>query len=231
MRILAFLTLATLVAGGSILVGRAQSASPVSLNSCTLEYSDPSSLASRVDGLRAQFTNNSSKTAHVVNISADINGTKQIIRDEGTFSPGIEINHRYRVGGGQFALPSVLASIFGKPAVTCTIASVEFADGTKWSADANEATMAAATTPAIAVQPSVLALHGIGSVHARLGYASGGGSLALSSNCGQVASVEILGSTHVDLAFRVTPKAAGTCTISLRDINDNLATIPVSVTP
>ncbi len=233
MRLLALascLAIVTVVIASPVL---AQRSAPVTLNSCTLEYDNSGSLAAQVSGLRAQFTNDAPKTAHVVNIAADINGTKQIIRDEGTFSTGIEINHRYRVGGGQFALPVVLASIFGsKPTVACSIASVEFTDGSVWSADASRAAASAGqSSAAITVAPSALMLGGIGAAHARIAYASGGGPLALSSDCGRIADVQLLGSTHTDLALRVTPKAAGSCTISLHDLNENLATIPVTVSP
>lgn len=205
-------------------------APPIQLNLCALTYDNQNSLTSQVTGLQAKFTNNSRKVATVVNIRANINGSEQVIRDEGVFSPGIEIDHRYRTGQGQFALPVILDSLFGKPQVQCSIDSVEFQDGTRWTPGA--AMTAANSNPsAIQVHPATLILHGTGNANARLMLATGGGSLAVNSACGSVASVQILSTTAHDVALRVVPKQAGTCTITIRDINDNFASVPVSVTP
>ncbi len=201
--------------------------SPVVINSCNLLY-DNTSATSTIRGLDVQFTNNSSKTASVVNIKTNISGTTQIIRDQGSFAPGIEIHHQYRSGGQQFALPTVLESIFGgKPQVTCKVNSVHFADGTRWPAPA--ATVAQTNASGISVNPVSLNLTGTGNGNARLVMASGGGVLSMSSNCGSFANVELLGSTSRDIALRVTPKGPGTCAISIRDENDNVITVPVTV--
>ncbi len=200
---------------------------PVVINSCNLMY-DNSNVTGTINGLDVQFTNNSTQTASVVNIKADINGTTEIIRDQGSFAPGIEIHHRYKSGGEQFALPVVLQSIFGgKPQVACSVNSVQFADGSRWPATI--ASSATQNSLAISITPVSLTLTGSGSGAARLVLASGGGPLAMSSNCGAVAVVDLLGSTSRDIALRVTPKASGSCTITVRDINDNVATVPVTV--
>jgi hypothetical protein len=69
--------------------------------------------------------NESSKTATLVNFAVDSNGQEFVIRDVGTFSPGVSIAHQYRNGSGQsFVLPSLIA-----PNVTCRVASVKFSDG------------------------------------------------------------------------------------------------------
>ncbi len=209
-------------------------APPVQLNMCSLLYDNTSSLAAQVSGLAAKFTNNSSKVARVVNIRADINGTSQIIRDEGTFSPGIEIDHRYRVARGQFALPMILNSLFGKPSVRCDVDSVEFTDGTRWP-QAGNATSAQATQPsnpsAISVTPATLELRLSAPGNSQLVLARGGGSLALNSDCGKVADVQILATTGNELSLKIAAKAPGSCTITVRDINDNIATLPVTISP
>ncbi len=202
---------------------------PVVLNSCSLMYSNTNSIASQIVGLDAQFTNQSSKTATVVNIATSINGQSSVIRDVGSFAPGIEIHHRYKAGGGQFALPSVLQQLFGKPAVQCTIASVQFEDGSMWPSAAGQP--AATTTSAILTQPTTLQLHGTGAAHARLALATSAAQVSSNSDCGGVASVAVVASTAADLALEITPLGNGTCTISLRDASGNTATIPVSVTP
>ena len=199
---------------------------PVVVNTCNLIY-DKSNPSSTIRGLDVQFTNESQKSASVVNIAADINGTTQIIRDQGSFSPGIEIHHEYRTGGQQFALPTVLASIFGsKPEVNCSVSSVHFTDGSRWP---TQQAAAQANSAAISVSPLSLNLSGAGTASARLVLASGGGPLSMSSNCGSFATVEMLGSTSRDIALRVTPKAPGNCSISVRDENDNVVTVPVVV--
>lgn len=202
---------------------------PVTLNSCSLMYSSTDSIASQIVGLDAQFTNQSSKTATVVNIATSINGQNSIIRDVGSFAPGIEIHHRYKAGGGQFALPSVLQQLFGKPAVQCTIASVRFEDGSMWPSATGQP--AATTTSAILTQPTTLQLRGTGAAHARLALATSAAQVSSNSDCGGVASVTVIASTAVDLALEITPLGSGTCTIALRDASGNTATIPVSVTP
>jgi hypothetical protein len=202
---------------------------PVVLNSCNLMY-DNSSFTSTISGLDVQFTNNSSKAASVVNIQATINGSTEIIRDQGTFSPGIEIHHKYKSGGEQFALPVVLQNIFGgKPQVTCAIHSVKFADGTHWPGQSAQAT--APNSSAINVSPTSITLRGSGASNTRLVLATGGGPLAMNSNCGGVADVGLLASTSRDIALRVTPKAAGSCTITIRDENDNVVTVPITSSP
>lgn len=213
--------------------GGAAPGDPVQLNACGLIYDNTNSLAAQISGLDVKFTNVSKRQASVVNVGADINGTKQIIRDVGTFSPGIEIHHKYRVATGQFALPAVLSAIFGgKPSLTCSIESVEFADGTAWTPSSGTAARpTASNSNAINVTPSNLAFQGTGASSARLVLASGGGALSLNSDCGTVAAVEVLASTRRDLALRVTPKAAGSCTLTIHDINDNVATVSVTVSP
>ncbi len=208
----------------------AASADPVVLNSCGLSY-DSTNVASQISGLEAQFTNNGPMTAQVVNIKADIAGNAQIIRDVGTFSPGIEIKHKYRTNTGQFTLPTVLGSILnGRPNVTCSIDSVVWEDGTKWMPALT--TGASSSNPsAITLLPNAIFLKGTGNSNARLFAATGGGALSLTSDCGKFAIVQILASTSHDLAVRVTPKVQGSCTLTVRDANDNFATIPVNVSP
>jgi hypothetical protein len=203
---------------------------PVILNSCGLSY-DSTNVASQITGLEAQFTNNGPRTAQVVNIKADIAGNTQVIRDVGTFSPGIEIKHKYRTNTGQFALPTVLGTILsGRPNVTCSIDSVAWDDGTKWIPIAAGAALSS-NPSAISLLPNSMFLQGSGTANARLFSATGGGSLSLTSDCGKYANVQILANTSHDLAVRVTPKVPGSCTLTVRDANDNFATVPVNVSP
>ena len=229
-RLLVFLAALAIVAPASAL---ADPGDPVVLNSCGLTYQSTTNPASQIDGLAVQFTNNGPKTAQIVNIRADIAGQPEVIRDVGTFSPGIEIKHKYRAGQGQFALPAILNNILtGKPTVTCSIDSVVWDDGTKWVPIATAtATLNASSNPsAITIAPASIYLNGTGTPNARLFYASGGGALSLNSNCGKVANVQILATTSHDLAVRIVPKGQGTCQLTVRDANDNFSTIPVSVT-
>jgi hypothetical protein len=201
-----------------------ESSAPLDINSCYLTYSNASGT---ISGLDVRFTNNSTKTATVVNIHTDVNGTRQIIRDQGSFAPGIQIHHSYKAGGEQFALPVMLKSVIGsKPLVMCSLSSVQFADGSRWP-EPEPVTQNGAS--AITVAPLSLNLNGSGTINARLLLATGSGPLGMTSNCGQIANVELLASTSRDIAVRVTPKASGSCAITVRDSNDNVATVPVLV--
>lgn len=210
----------------------AATSSPVQLNSCTLIYANSNQITSQISGLSAQFTNESNQTATIVNISTDINEEASVIRDVGSFAPGIEIRHTYKTGGGQFALPMLLQQLFGKPSVKCAIASVQFADGSRWPASSNtSASVTSGNASAISVLPATLTLYGTGNASARLVLASGGGAIGSNSTCGGIATVDLLASTHYDLALRVTALAPGSCAITLRDANGNTATIPITINP
>ena len=227
-RLLAVLAALALCGPAAVFAGTAD---PVVLNSCGLSY-DSSNVAGQITGLEAQFTNNGPKTAQVVNIKADIAGNTQIIRDVGTFSPGIEIKHKYRTNTGQFTLPTVLGAIFsGRPDVKCTIDSVVWDDGTKWTAAPSTPGGQNSNPSAITVLPASMFLHESGKPNARLFFATGGGALSLNSDCGAFANVQILATTSNDIAVKVTPKAHGSCTLTVRDANDNFATVPVTVSP
>lgn len=232
-KLLAFACIAALASTAALLPQRALAADPVALNSCNLAYESSTNIASQISGLDVQFTNESSKTATIVNIRTQILGQTSVIRDVGTFSPGIEIHHRYKTGG-QFALPAVLQSFMGNPSVTCAVDSVSFEDGSTWRGTANSTQTSStnANNPyAITLQPTSLLLDGVGAGSSRLLLASGGGALGVNSDCGSIAKVDILATTRHDVALRVMPKATGACTITLRDNNGNFATVPVTINP
>ena len=230
-RLLAFLALLAFAAPVAV---RADSSDPVVLNSCGLTYQSTTNPASQIDGLAVQFTNNGPKTAQIVNIRADIAGQTEVVRDVGTFSPGIEIKHKYRAGQGQFALPAILSTILtGRPTVTCAIDSVVWDDNTKWVPAAQISTQPSngGNASAINTMPSAMFLSGSGASNARLFFASGGGTLSLNNPCGAIANVQVIGTTSHDLALRVIPKSPGHCVLTVRDANDNFSTVPVTVSP
>src|SRR5579884_960020 len=92
-------------------------APPVVINACgpILNNGNTQTLfgvpvASTSSGIQIQFTNESSKTANLINFAVDSNGSSFVIRDVGTFSPGVEIKHRFTNGSGQaFVLPQFVA--------------------------------------------------------------------------------------------------------------------------
>ena len=215
------------------MAARADLSDPVTLSSCGLTYDTTKDVPTRINGLAVDFTNEGPKTAQVVNIRAVVAGQPELIRDVGTFSPGIEIKHHYRTGQGQFALPAILGSMFtGAPTVTCTIDSVVWDDNTKWTPTQTGTAVANGSNPsAITSMPSALLLNGTGAASARLFYASGGGSLSFSSDCGKIANVEVLATTSRELAVKVTGKAGGSCHLTVRDANDNFSTVPVTISP
>ena len=212
---------------------QARAQDPVALNSCNLSYESTTNPASQISGLDVQFTNESSKTATIVNIRTLIMGQQSLIRDVGTFSPGIEIHHKYKTGG-QFALPAVLQNLMGNPSVTCGIDSVTFEDGSVWRGtplSTQTGSTNGGNTSAITLAPTSFVIDGLGAGSARLLLASGGGTLGVNSDCGSTAKVDILATTHRDVALRLTPRAQGMCTITLRDNNGNFATVPVTINP
>lgn len=206
--------------------------SPISVNSCSLMY-NATQIAGQIQGVQIQFTNESRITADLIVFKVQINGAESLIRDVGTFTPGIEITHRYRAGSGQFALPSVLGQLFGRPSVTCRVDSAKFDDGSIWTptASGNFAGNPNAAPSPISVLPQHLHISGLGEAFERIVLATEGpgAQLALNSSCGGVAKVNLLATTSRDLAISVTPVATGSCSISIRDAAGNLAMIPVNI--
>lgn len=115
---------------------------PFVVDSCRAEYAG-GWLVKSIAGLRIKFTNEGDKPASVVRIAVMFNDNMLSVRDVGTFSPNITINHDFRDLTGQnmkFGL-----SHEDQPS-SCKIQFVKFTDGTMW-APANQSEAEADPSP------------------------------------------------------------------------------------
>jgi hypothetical protein len=77
-----------------------------------------------IESVRLKFTNTGVVPATVVKFVVSDDRATRVIVDKGTFSPGVQIDHNFVTGDGQDVRPNV----------TCTVAEVDFADGSSWRA-------------------------------------------------------------------------------------------------
>ena len=223
-------------AGADPVMGPANAFSPpVNVNACNLEYSSDTSVVSRINGVAIQFTNESSTVADLINFRVTINGQPSLIRDVGTFTPGIEILHKFRAGSDQFTLPVVLQQFGGRPPVTCTIASVHFANGTTWQPGTSTGTGAGATATTgssgvLTAAPAQLAFAGANEASRLIFIGSPKPArLSLRSNCDGIATIARVAQSAQEAVYRVAPRATGYCAATVVDENGNAAMIPIAV--
>jgi hypothetical protein len=100
---------------------------PVSIAACSLdaetvpESSGDSPTQETIGTLLSiRFANDSDKPISAVTFVVDDNGRPFTILDKGTFSPGVAISHFWNEGMIDFG------------DVSCSVTSVEYADGTSW---------------------------------------------------------------------------------------------------
>jgi hypothetical protein len=110
-------------------------ASPVQVESCSVSYNG-NVLVGTTGKLVINFTNYGTVAADVVRFHVQYGDQSLFIRDVGTFSPGIEIQHKFSSFEGDMQLSPLLT---GQKPVICTVAWSHFVNGTIWPA--------AATTP------------------------------------------------------------------------------------
>jgi hypothetical protein len=226
------LTLAITVALSTSNVALAQSQPPVTINSCTVLHgqSGPSiggiQLAQTSSGLHIEFVNESNKTANLVNFAVDANGQHFVIRDVGTFSPGVSIKHDYRNGAGQpFVLPDFIS-----PKISCDVASVRFTDDSTWE----RGQPAAAAQPAapalqITANPAALSLNAgaEGELFTVVGHGPSG--FKEIDTCAGIATVSVAATGESTIAYSVRPVAAGTCAAHVIDEDGHTVDVPISV--
>jgi hypothetical protein len=213
-------------------------ASPITINSCGPKLDSDSgqsaggvTLSSKSEGIRIEFTNESSKTANLVNFAVDSNGEQFVIRDVGTFSPGISIKHNYRNGEGQaFVLPQFIA-----PKIKCRVSSVRFTDGSVWergvsSQPASGAPMKAARVGPLSASPSRLTL--ATTTESQLFLVSSTDRVSAfkeTDNCKGVAAVFVAATGESSATYSVKPSAPGSCTANITDENGNSIAVPIVV--
>lgn len=219
-------------------------ASPVSINNCgpiidknaNNAPQTPSiagiPLASTSTGIQIEFTNESSGTADLVNFAVDSNGNRFVIRDVGTFSPGISIKHMFRNGAGQaFVLPALIA-----PNVTCSVQSVRFTDGTVWrkgqpvtAASPGSASPNAGNVRLVAT-PSRVEIDRATDTELFLVTSSQRvTAFKETDDCQNVASVFVAATGQSSATYAVRPIGAGTCTAHLTDESGNVLTVPITI--
>ncbi len=205
-------------------------AAPITINSCQpmlnnnrLNTPAPNTLngilqPSSSSGMQIQFTNESNKVADLINFDVRSNGVQFVIRDVGTFSPGVTIDHRFRNGAGQaFVLPD-----FIPPNVKCHVAMVRFTDGTTWPAND------ASTTAALRANPtSVTMSTDTESMLVMVSTTGSVGGFSEKNNCDRIATISVATTSQASAVYVIRPIAKGAC---MFHVSDEGRTIDVPVT-
>ena len=238
----------TVVLASSSITANADNA-PVTINSCGpilqqqqpfVWQSPPPSfmgvpIASTSSGMAITFVNESQTVATLVNFSVNDNGNHFVIRDVGTFSPGVTINHRYRNGNGQ----SYILPAFITPRVRCRVASVTFADGSVWRKGQRAS---GATLPnegngssgngnaTLVATPNRLRLDT--SVESALFLVQSSAPVAgfrEHDTCSGIATIYTASTGDTSATYAVRPLAPGSCRATVRDEAGASTTIPIVV--
>lgn len=211
--------------------------SPVTINSCGPELASNSTngpsvagipLSTTSSGIRIEFVNESTKTADLVNFDVNSNGTHFVIRDVGTFSPGVSITHRYRSGSGQsFVLPSFIA-----PRIKCRVASVRFADGSSWTRGQAAAgtSQPPSTNAALSANPAQLNL--ARTTESNLFMVSSSERITAfkeTDSCSGIASVFVAATGESSITYSVKPLSPGSCSARIRDATGNVLSVPITI--
>jgi hypothetical protein len=207
-------------------------ASPVSVNSCNLEYTSDTNVGSRISGVTIQFTNESAKVSDLINFRVLINGQRSLIRDVGTFTPGIEIVHKFRAGSDQWSLPILLQQFSGRPPVTCHIDSIHFADGTTWqpATEMPGATSANGSSGVLVALPARVAFAGAKDASRLvLVNSASAATLAVRGNCTGIATIALVAHSSFEAVYRIAPRGSGYCAATVVDAIGNAAMIPIVV--
>ncbi|MGH7727875.1 MAG: hypothetical protein ACREM2_03665 [Vulcanimicrobiaceae bacterium] len=178
-------------------------------------------------GMHIQFTNESQKAADLVNFDVDSNGNHFVIRDVGTFSPGVSIDHTYRNGNGQaFVLPAFIA-----PHVTCSVASVRFVDRTVWPPAPGTAAGSRPTMgTALSANPATVVLSpGAESALLMISSSARVAGFNESDDCAGIASVFVSATSQTSAVYSVKPLAAGSCTAKITDETGRTIAVPIAV--
>lgn len=235
-----FLTLAA----SSTAAAQSGSAPPVTIDRCAPilnnSFTQPSPmpiiaglpLAQTSSGMKISFVNIANKVANLVNFAINSNGQRFIIRDVGTFSPGISIDHTYHSGAGQaFVLPQFIA-----PNVTCHVASVRFVDGSVWRPGQplqpaqGFAPPATAAGTSLSASPPQLSIDG--ATESELFLVSSRKRVAAfkeTDTCAGIANVFVAATGESSATYSVKPIAPGSCTAHITDEDGDALSYPIVV--
>ena len=243
--ILGCLTLSALLPISASADASSQSANtsvpPVTINSCgpIIEKNGTTNVAglqlpaSTSEGIAIEFVNETTEPVNLVNFNVESAGEQFVIRDVGTFSPGVSIKHKYRNGAGQaFVLPQFIS-----PKVHCTVASVRFADGSLWrrgqvttAANASATAAPGSVISILSADPAQLTLES--GANAELLLVSSRAKLTAfkeTDDCANVASVFVAATGDAQATYSVKPIAPGSCTVHVADESGNTIAIPLVV--
>jgi len=207
---------------------------PVEIDECKLLYLG-NDVAGESSGVYLKFTNDSTLTADLINFKVVAGSESGMIRDVGTFTPGVEITHHYREGSGHLMFSPLLSHV----ALDCTVASVHFKNGTVWQASSarppapSPAPVVLALPRPIDYAPDSLTFAGLGTQFDRyvsLYDATGIGAVHQSGTCAGIVSVRTVDVSRRSAALRVSPITSGRCSMVLADAANNSIEIPISVT-
>ena len=206
---------------------------PIEIDECKLLYSG-NDVAGVSSGVYVKFTNDSTLTADLVNFKVTAGSESGMIRDVGTFTPGIEITHQFREGSGHMMFSPLLSHV----SLDCSVAAVHFKNGSVWQASSvkpaapSPAPVAIVPSRSIDYAPESLSFAGRGSQYDRyvsLYDATGLGAVHRSGSCAGIVSVRTVDVSRRSVALRVSPIASGRCSIVLADAANNSIEIPVAV--
>jgi hypothetical protein len=188
-------------------------------------------LAQTSSGMSVSFVNTANKVANLVNFAVDSNGQRFIVRDVGTFSPNVSIDHKYRNGMGQaFVLPQFIA-----PNVSCHVA-VRFVDGSVWRPGQRAqpppapASAGAAGTTSLSAAPARLDLDA--ATESELFLVSSSKRVAAfkeTDTCAGVANVFVAATGESSATYSVKPIAPGSCTARIADEDGDVLSYPIAV--
>ncbi|HLI94482.1 MAG TPA: hypothetical protein VKT72_00160 [Candidatus Baltobacteraceae bacterium] len=207
---------------------------PVAINACgpILNGNNTQNLfgvpvASSSSGIKIQFTNESPKTANLINFAVKSNGDSFVIRDVGTFSPGIEITHKFTNGSGQaFVLPQFVA-----PKISCRVQSVGFTDGTVWRRGQTQASVpAGASANPLTASPQSVSIDSNAEQHLFMVMSSEKiAAFSEQDTCKGIAAISLAASGESAATYSVKPIAPGTCSVAVRDQAGNNIMVPITV--
>jgi hypothetical protein len=183
--------------------------------------------------MHIQFTNESNRTADLVNFAVNANGTQFVIRDVGTFSPGVSIDHKYRNGAGQpFVLPAFIA-----PDIKCNVSSVRFTDGWIWRMGEGSTRFRSTGSPPNAAVPPKLTAN---PPRVEIDRLTDSELFMVSSSepvsafkevddCAKVAEVFVAATGQSSASYSVRPLAPGSCTARITDEAGSTLSVPIVV--
>jgi hypothetical protein len=103
------------------------SSPPVAIRSCSTGIKISGMLYKTDGNYKIDFVNLDTRNASAIGFVVHLGAQTILIKDEGTFTPGTNVEHRFTNRGGEVAT-------INNPTISCSLRWVRFADGTRWDA-------------------------------------------------------------------------------------------------